>query len=89
MNQHNHIWSFFSKEQRRHEHNQEEVQAQRCSHERAAEIDSRTHLEHHGRKGYLGFAKDMQALLRHSGNLPYARWVRGKSHPTAWDESRS
>jgi hypothetical protein len=89
MNQHNHRWSFISKEQRRDEHDQEEVQAQRYSHERVAEIDSRTHLEHHGRKGYLGFAKDMQAFLRHSGNLPYARWVRGKAQPTAWDESRS
>ena len=89
MNQRNHRWSFFSKEQRRQEQNQKEMQAQRSSQERAAEIESRTHLEHHGRKGYLGFAKDLQAFLRHSGNLPYANWVRAKLHPTAWDDSRS
>jgi hypothetical protein len=89
MNQHNHRWSFISKEQRRQKSDQENAQAERFSRERATEIESRTHLEHHGRKGYLGFAKDLQALLRHSGNLPYARWVLAKSHPAAWDESRS
>jgi len=89
MNQHNHRWSFISKEQRRQKFGEENAQAERFSRERANEIESRNHLEHHGRKGYLGFAKDLEALLRHSGNLPYARWARAQAHPAAWDESRS
>ena len=90
MHQHNHRWGFVSKEQRRYEHAQEDAQAQLATYERAVLISSRTHLEHHGRSGYLGFAKDVPALWRHSGNLLYACWVRrGKRRPYVPSQNRS
>ena len=65
MHQHNHRWSFISKEQRRDDHDKAKAQVECYCQERAAEVKARTHLDLHGRKGHLGYSKTMIALLKH------------------------
>jgi hypothetical protein len=81
MNQNKNHWSFVNKDQRKEAQFLKAAELRRHSLEQAAELDSRTHLEHEGRKGYLGFSRELPALMRHAGNLLYARWRRGKRLP--------
>jgi hypothetical protein len=78
MNQHDHFWIFKNKEQRRFENDQERKQQQRSEEVRTADIATHTHLDHNGRKGFLGLAHSMPSFFRHTRNLIYARWVRGR-----------
>jgi hypothetical protein len=78
MNQHHYFWGFKNKDQRRLENDQDRQQQERCEKERGVEIGAHTHLDLYGRKGFVGLARSMPAFFRHTGNLIYARWVRGK-----------
>lgn len=74
-----HFWGFKSKDQRRLENDQDKQQQEQSKKERTDEIESHTHLDLYGRKGFVGLARSMPAFFRHTGNLIYARWVRGKT----------
>ena len=78
MNQGNHFWSFKNKDQRRHENDQEKQRQGYAGKDRAEEIAAHTHLDLAGRKGFVGLAHSMPAFFRHTKNLVYARWVRGR-----------
>ncbi len=78
MNQHNHFWSFKNKDQRRFENDQERLRQKHSEKEHTVEIATHTHLDLKGRKGFVGLVRSMPAFFRHSRNLIYATWVRGK-----------
>jgi len=77
MNQ-RHFWIFKNKDQRRFESEQIKRQKERSEKERVVDVTTHTHLDHIGRKGFLGLERAMPSFVRHARNLIYAKWVRGK-----------
>lgn len=78
MNLNKHFWSFKNKDQRRLENEQEKERQEHAGNDRTGDIAAHTHLDHIGRKGFLGLQQSIPSILRHSRNLVYARWVKGK-----------
>jgi hypothetical protein len=76
MLDHRRFWSFKDKDQRRHENEQEKQLQEDSQKERANDISAHTHLDHIGRKGFLGLEHSIPSFLRHTRNAIYARWVR-------------
>ena len=73
-----HFWNFKDKDQRRHENEQEKLHQEHAQKQRTDEIAAHTHLDHMGRKGFLGL---QPSFVRHTRNAIYARWVRGHGKP--------
>jgi len=81
VNPNNHFWSFKNKDQRRHENDQMRELQEHSKKDRTEDIATHTHLDHIGRKGFLGLEHAMPSFLRHTRNLIFARWVRGRPKP--------
>ena len=78
MNIHSHFWSFKNKDQRRFENDQEKQRQEHAGKDRTDDISTHTHLDHIGRKGFLGLEHSIPSFVRHTRNIIYARWVRGR-----------
>ena len=85
MNLHKHFWSFKDKDQRRFENVQESNREERAGKDRKADIATHTNLDHIGRKGFLGLEHSMPAFFRHTRNLIYEKWVRGRTKTVEYD----
>jgi hypothetical protein len=85
MNLHKHFWSFKDKDQRRFENEQEKHRDELVNKDRAVEVAAHTKLDHIGRKGFLGLEHSMPAFFRHTRNLIYERWVRGRTKTVKYD----
>ena len=85
MNLHKYFWSFKNKDQRRFENDLERQREKHVEKDRAADVATHTNLDHIGRKGFLGLEHSMPAFFRHTKNLIYARWVRGRARPVKYD----
>jgi len=81
MNLHSHFWSFKNKDQRRFDNNQEKERQEQVVKDRTDDVTIHTHLDHVGRKGFLGLQRSIPSFLRHSRNLVYARWFKGRPKP--------
>ena len=79
MLERHHFWSFKDKDQRRHENELEKQDHIQTHKDRMADIAAHTHLDHIGRKGFLGLAHSVPSFFRHSRNAIYARWARGQA----------
>jgi hypothetical protein len=82
MLERHHFWSFKDKDQRRHENEKEKQHQEHSQKERTEDIAAHTHLDHIGRKGYLGLEHSIPSFFRHTRNAIYARWVRGRAKPS-------
>ena len=80
-----HFWSFKNKDQRRFENDQEKKREEHVGKDRSVDIAAHTNLDHIGRKGFLGLEHSMPAFFRHTKNLIYARWVRGRTQTVKYD----
>jgi len=83
MNQQTHFWSFKNKDQRRLENDQEKKRQEDVGKDRSESIAAHTHLDVAGRKGFVGLAHSMPAFIRHTKNLLYTKWVKGRTKPNA------
>ena len=79
MNSRRHFWSFKNKDQRRFENDQEKQRQEQVGKVRTEDIATHTHLDHIGRKGFLGLEQAIPSFVRHTKNLIYARWARGRN----------
>ena len=86
MNLNKHFWSFKNKDQRRFENDQEKSRQEHLQKNRADDLSTHTHLDHIGRKGFLGLEQAMPSFIRHTKNLIYSRWVRGKVKTKTFEE---
>ena len=78
MHPHNQFWFFKNKDLRRHENDLEKERQKVAVQERTHDVASHTHLDLNGRKGFVGLAHSMPAFFRHTRNVIYAKWVRGR-----------
>ena len=81
MLERHHFWIFKDKDQRRHENELAKQHQELTKKARTDVIAAHTHLDHMGRKGFLGLEHSIPSFFRHSRNAIYARWVRGWVKP--------
>jgi hypothetical protein len=81
MGERHHFWSFKDKDQRRHENELEQQHEEDSQKQRTANIAAHSHLDHIGRKGFLGLEHSIPSFFRHTRNAVYARWVRRRGKP--------
>jgi hypothetical protein len=83
MLERHHFWSFKNKDQRRLENDKDKERQEQEGKERTEDLASHTHLDHIGRKGFLGLEHSIPSFFRHTRNSLYARWVRGRTKAPA------
>jgi len=88
MLEHHHFWSFKDKDQRRHENEQVKEHQELSKKDRTDDIAAHTHLDHIGRKGFLGLEHSIPSFFRHTRNAIYARWVRERPKPSTEDQGK-
>ena len=85
MNHHSRFWSFKTKDQRRFDNDLEKSKKELLVKDRSEDVSTHTHLDHIGRKGFLGLEHSMPAFFRHAKNLIFSRWIRAQAKPSTYD----
>ena len=88
MLERHHFWSFKDKDQRRHETELAKQHQEHSQKERIDDVTAHTHLDHFGRKGFLGLEHSIPSFVRHTRNAIYARWVRGRAKPSTDEQGK-